>query len=136
MQRTALLLHCLLLGTISAQEDLPEPRLVIIGQTGAGKSTLANVLLGESPDCKNCTFPVCNGYNSCTKKTKFKVGTWIGSGSTFTVVDTPGLGDSDNEEAELMDEMMEALHSVIKGAMRCCSSSMVKTSGSMRRCFR
>merc|ERR1712212_7409 len=116
MQRTSLLLFCLLLATVAAQEDLPEPRLVIIGQTGAGKSTLANVLLGESPDCKNCTFAVCDGHDSCTKQTKYKVGTWLGSGPTFTIVDTPGFGDSDNEDTELIDEMMGALHSVIKGA--------------------
>ena len=115
-QRTSFLLLCLLLATVAAQEDLPEPRLVIIGQTGAGKSTLANVLLGESPDCTNCTFAVCDDHNSCTKQTKYKVGTWLGSGPTFTIVDTPGFGDSDNEDPELIDEMMGALHSVIKGA--------------------
>ena len=144
VQRTSFLLLCLLLlATVAAEEDLPEPRLVIIGQTGAGKSTLANVLLGEiflslsgtpapdnflwevntgqcplgeSPDCTNCTFAVCNDHNSCTKQTKYKVGTWLGSGPTFTIVDTPGFGDSDNEDPELIDEMMGALHSVIKGA--------------------
>ena len=31
-------------------------------------------------------------------------------------MDTPGFGDSDNEDPELIDEMMGALHSVIKGA--------------------
>ena len=72
---------------------LPEPRLVIIGQTGAGKSTLANVLIGENVDCTNCTFSVCDGHDSCTKHTKYAVGQWLGLGQPFTVVDTPGFGD-------------------------------------------
>jgi len=107
-----------LLAYLSAAQDLdlPEPRLVIIGQTGAGKSTLANVLLGEDPDCKNCTFAVCDSHNSCTKHTNYAVGKWLGVGPQFTVVDTPGFADSDDEDTELIDEMMGTLHTVIKGA--------------------
>merc|ERR1711892_1064668 len=107
-----------LLAYLSAAQDLdlPEPRLVIIGQTGAGKSTLANVLLGEAPNCKNCTFAVCDSHNSCTKHTSYAVGNWLGVGPQFTVVDTPGFADSDDEDTELIDEMMGTLHTVIKGA--------------------
>merc|ERR1719369_461982 len=104
------------LGTQGQDPDLPMPRVVIVGQTGVGKSTLANVLLGESPDCNNCTFPVCDDHNSCTKETSYGTGPWKGSGVVFTVVDTPGFGDSDNEDTELIDEMMGALHTTIKGA--------------------
>ena len=71
-----------------------------MGPTGAGKSTLANVLLGESPNCQNCTFSVCHGLDSCTKETTYGVGNWIGNGVEFTVVDTPGFGDSDNQDVE------------------------------------
>ena len=53
---------------------LPFPHLVILGGTGVGKSTLADVLLGEDPNCKNCTFPICGGGDSCTKDTKFAAG--------------------------------------------------------------
>ncbi len=75
--------------------NLPLPHIVIIGATGVGKSSLANVFIGEDPTCKNCTFPVCGGADSCTKNTNYAVGLWLGSGLEFTVVDTPGFGDSD-----------------------------------------
>ena len=96
--------------------DLPEPRIVILGKTGSGKSTLANVLLGEDVDCESCTFPVCSNTDSCTKDTKFAVGSWLGTGSAFTVVDTPGFGDSDNDDNQLIDEMMEVLKNSVGGA--------------------
>jgi len=96
--------------------ELPEPKIVIIGQTGAGKSTLSNVLIGEAFDCQNCSFAVCDGQNSCTKNTKYVAGPWLGDGANFTIVDTPGFGDSDNDDNELIDEMMDVLKNTIKGA--------------------
>ena len=66
-------------------EVFPKPKLVIMGQTGAGKSTLANVLLGEDVNCKNCTFPICNGYDSCTKETSYAKGKWLGQVLNFLV---------------------------------------------------
>merc|ERR1719370_2894877 len=100
-----------LLGLCSAtvpvlSQDLPKPRLVILGQTGTGKSTLSNILLGQAFDCKNCTFPVCDGMDSCTKATKYAAGKWLGTGgreAEFTVVDTPGFGDSDNNDNDMID---------------------------------
>merc|ERR1719282_807474 len=93
----------------AVSDDLPVPRMVILGQTGTGKSTLANVLLGEDVNCQNCTFPVCTGMDSCTKETKYAKGKWLGKGSSFTVVDTPGFGDSNNDDNGLIDEMTNVL---------------------------
>ena len=37
-------------------------------------------------------------------------------GEAFTIVDTPGFGDSDDEDDKLIDEMMEVLTDEIVGA--------------------
>ena len=96
---------------------MPEPHLIIIGATGVGKSSMANVLLGQAPDCDNCTFAVCQGGDSCTKETKYAVGNWTGNATLgFTIVDTPGFGDSDGEDNILIAEMVDTLKNVVKTA--------------------
>ena len=112
----ALLTIFLGIGTCYTQNiTLPNPHLIIIGATGVGKSTMANVLIGQSPNCDNCTFPVCPGGDSCTKETKYAVGNWTGIAvQEFTIMDTPGFGDSDGEDNLLINEMVGTLKEVIK----------------------
>jgi len=97
---------------------LPTPHIVIVGETGAGKSSVANVLVGELPTCKDCLFPVCHGKNSCTKETTYCGNrTWLGTTDLpFTVVDTPGFEDTDGETGELVEEMFEVLNNDVKTA--------------------
>ena len=47
-----------------------------------------------------------------------KISVILGEGAVFTVVDTPGFGDSQGQETEneLIDEMMEVLKGTIKEA--------------------
>ena len=77
---------------------------------------MANVLIGEDPNCNNCTFPICTGMDSCTKDTSYATAKWLGKGQNFTVVDTPGFGDSDQNDNDLIDEMTKVLKDKVKTA--------------------
>merc|ERR1712212_938831 len=105
---------------------LPNPRMIIVGPTGAGKSSLANAFLGCDPRAPSgtCLFGVGNGMDSCTKETTYGYGPWLGNTTqhnftsfhNFTVVDTPGFGDTDGEDEKLIDEMMGVLAPTINDA--------------------
>ena len=57
-------------------------------------------------------------FNYCKLATKIKhfyqIGKWMGTGNNVTVVDTPGFGDSDGQEAELIDGMVKVLKTEVK----------------------
>ena len=79
------LLACLL-GLAAASPSLyPSPRVVLVGPTGAGKSSLANALLGCDPRDEGCMFGVCGGMTSCTNTTRIGTGPWLGGQPEFTV---------------------------------------------------
>ena len=62
----------------SSNLTLPKPHIIIVGPTGAGKSSVANVMMGCDPTSENCTFPICTDMNSCTKHTTYAYGAWLG----------------------------------------------------------
>ena len=78
-------LLCLLGPVLGAPDDYPSPRVVIDGPTGAGKSSLANALLGCDPRDEGCMFGVCGGMESCTNTTRIGTGPWLGGQPDFTV---------------------------------------------------
>merc|ERR1711971_46079 len=103
--------------SISSAEEYPSPHMVIVGPTGAGKSSLANALLGCDPrGNSDCMFGVCGGLDSCTKNTTIGSGLWLGVNDGFTIVDTPGFGDSDGSDNKLIQEMMEILDNELGSA--------------------
>ena len=63
----------------------PSPRIVIVGPTGAGKSSLADALLGCDPRGDGCLFGICADMESCTKNTTVGFGPWLGDSDLFTV---------------------------------------------------
>ena len=66
-------------------DDYPDPRIVLVGATGVGKSSLADSLLGCDPRAGGCMFNVCGDTNSCTNQTSIGTGPWLGSGQNYTV---------------------------------------------------
>ena len=84
-----LVASCPALALRSTEEPLqpayPDPRLVVVGETGVGKSSIANALLGCDPQGSDCLFEVCYGTDSCTTETTIGTGPWLGDGQNFTV---------------------------------------------------
>jgi len=107
--------------TVPNESHYPSPRIVILGATGVGKSSLANVLVGRDKNYKggsfrNGCFRVSTGLDSMTKQTCPDQGYWMGNRSNqrFTVIDTPGFGDKLVEEEKTIENLVTTLRDDVK----------------------
>eukprot|EP01006_Ploeotia_vitrea_P029110 TRINITY_DN61702_c0_g1_i1.p1 TRINITY_DN61702_c0_g1~~TRINITY_DN61702_c0_g1_i1.p1 ORF type:complete len:506 (+),score=70.05 TRINITY_DN61702_c0_g1_i1:53-1570(+) len=78
-------------------------RILLIGRTGEGKSTLTNFLLAS--DKAKTSF----GLESCTKDPEVHRGKWRGTGEEIEIIDTPGLLDSDDGNMGTLKRMKLAV---------------------------
>ena len=77
--------------------------IVLIGETGNGKSSLGNFILGSSE------FEVSEDPDSCTKDTIQKISKLD---PEVGVVDTPGLQDSNGEDKQNYDKMLKIFEEI------------------------
>lgn len=77
--------------------------IVLIGETGTGKSSFGNYLLGRNE------FKVSAKEDSCTIHTMCKTSS---RNNSVEIIDTPGLSDSQGRDNELTKEMIQELKSL------------------------
>src|SRR5436305_283515 len=87
-------------------------KILLIGRSGRGKSTLANVLLNRNNNFEE-VFKESSGSVSETKKIQYEE--FENKDVNYLVVDTPGIGDTKMSDSEVLDIIAEAVYSVKDG---------------------
>jgi len=89
-------------------------KIVVIGETGTGKSSLCNVIAGKP--VTSDFFPVGHKLDSKTWQTTVNPAKWKGDGFDIDIIDTPGLDDpngpqkDDENIAEMIKKLKELDH--------------------------
>jgi len=109
---------------VDNEHRFTSPRIVILGATGVGKSSLGNVLMGRDKNYDGQGFDhgcfkvygLQHDQNSVTKKTCHDEGNFLGNLSMprLTVIDTPGFGNNLVEEERTIESLVRVLRDEIK----------------------
>ena len=67
-------------------------RILLLGRTGVGKSSLGNQLFGDK-----MTFAVGHKSTSKTETISWASHHYLGTGQCITIIDTPGTKDTEGE---------------------------------------
>ncbi|XP_039677502.1 GTPase IMAP family member 7-like [Perca fluviatilis] len=81
--------------------DVSNTRIVILGKTGSGKSSLANTIFGEEQ------FTISHNLNSKTRECQAE--TKSVNGRSITLIDTPAFYDTERSEEELKPEIVRCI---------------------------
>ena len=117
-------LHSKPLFRLENENEFASPRIIILGATGVGKSSLANILMGRDKNFDGNGFPggcfevlgLNNMGESVTKEVCEDQGHWLGNHKmpNFTIIDTPGFGNDLIEEEKTIERLVNVLKDDIR----------------------
>jgi predicted GTPase len=93
-------------------KPLGSKTILLIGSTGKGKSTLANVLVDEKGEFKEI-FGESGASISVTREIQQEK--FTENGVNYAIIDTVGLGDTKLEKDKVLDKIAEAVYLAREG---------------------